>query len=153
MRVWNSLLNSFSRILYCSLCHNIDLTSCDNVHSFFHFFSWKYDVNITRIESRIKQNRSIFDFFVDFHGQVGDTNIDALLRQLQGMTDKLLVLDEKEVRSEEHRCIIISRIASCAVYSSWLSDNHLIPCSNDVYSSMTTSSRCTGSHVTSPNLI
>ena len=61
-------------------------------------YSWKYDVNITRIESRIKQNRSIFDFFVDFHGKVGDANIDALLMQLRSMTEnKILVLDEKEV--------------------------------------------------------
>ncbi len=62
--------------------------------------SWKYDVNITRIESRINTERpSKFDFFVDFHGQVGeDANVDALLAKLGGMTDRLLVLDEKEVR-------------------------------------------------------
>jgi hypothetical protein len=34
---------------------------------------------------------------VDFHGQVGDANVNALLNALKGMTDKLLVLDEKEV--------------------------------------------------------
>ena len=74
------------------------------IHIIFHLYiyslshSWKYDVNITRIESRIKQNRSIFDFFVDFHGKVGDANIDALLMQLRSMTEnKILVLDEKEV--------------------------------------------------------
>ena len=67
-------------------------------HHHHHCFSWKYDVNITRIESRIKQNRSIFDFFVDFQGRVGDANVDALLRELRSITDKLLVLDEKEVR-------------------------------------------------------
>ena len=66
----------------------------------FIILSWKYDVNITRIESRINTERpSKFDFFVDFHGQVGeDANVDALLAKLGGMTDRLLVLDEKEVR-------------------------------------------------------
>ena len=66
------------------------------------FHSWKYDVNITRIESRPvsvnEENRDKFDFFVDFRGSVGDRNVHALLQELKGMTDKLLVLDEKEVR-------------------------------------------------------
>ena len=58
-------------------------------------------MNITRIESRPvsvnEENRRKFDFFVDFHGSVGDGNVHALLQELKGMTDKLLVLDEKEV--------------------------------------------------------
>lgn len=72
--------------------------------------SWKYDVNISRIESRpVKADSSspnsrgsvasVFDFFVDFHGKVGDANVNALLGELKGMTDRLLVLDEKEVRA------------------------------------------------------
>jgi len=61
-------------------------------------YYWKYDVNITRIESRaVQSNSTKFDFFVDFHGKVGDPNVNALLSTLKGMTDKLLVLDEKEV--------------------------------------------------------
>lgn len=55
-------------------------------------------MNITRIESRpVQSNSAKFDFFVDFHGKVGDPNVNALLSALKGMTDKLLVLDEKEV--------------------------------------------------------
>eukprot|EP00956_Cyclotella_meneghiniana_P033006 scaffold92728_cov22-Cyclotella_meneghiniana.AAC.1 len=62
------------------------------------YLSWKYDVNITRIESRpCSKSNKTFDFFVDFHGQVGDANVNKLLNALKGMTDKLLVLDEKEV--------------------------------------------------------
>ena len=62
------------------------------------YISWKYDANITRIESRpVQSNSAKFDFFVDFYGRVGDTNVNALLQELKGMTDKLLVLDEKEV--------------------------------------------------------
>ena len=65
--------------------------------------SWKYDVNVTRIESRPVSSQDSggnarFDFFVDFYGRVGGTNVNALLNVLKGMTDKLLVLDEKEVR-------------------------------------------------------
>jgi len=63
--------------------------------------SWKYDVNITRIESRPvstnDESSLVFDFFVDFYGSLSDTNVNALLLELKGMTDKLLVLDEKEV--------------------------------------------------------
>jgi hypothetical protein len=57
-------------------------------------------VNITRIESR-PVTSSKFDFFVDFHGRVGDANVNALLGELKGMTDKLLVLDEKEVSDDD----------------------------------------------------
>jgi len=58
-------------------------------------------VNITRIESRpVSSNSSKFDFFVDFHGEVGDLNVNALLDTLKSMTGRLLVLDEKEVRVE-----------------------------------------------------
>ena len=64
--------------------------------------SWKYDVNVTRIESRPVSSQDSggnarFDFFVDFYGRVGDANVNSLLNVLKGMTDKLLVLDEKEV--------------------------------------------------------
>lgn len=38
-----------------------------------------------------------FDFFVDFHGQLADDNVEKLLLALKPMTDKLLILDEKEV--------------------------------------------------------
>ena len=61
-------------------------------------------MNITRIESRPVNNHNNnsnsqpkFDFFIDFHGKVGDPNINALLHSLQQFTTKLLVLDEKEV--------------------------------------------------------
>jgi hypothetical protein len=67
------------------------------LHDVLRFF-WKYDINITRIESRPCSQLDRFDFFVDLEGQVGDTNVDNLLSDLknfQGL-DKLLVLDKKE---------------------------------------------------------
>ena len=70
------------------------------LHDVLKYF-WKYDVNITRIESRphkeTSDSKTRFDFFVDFDGQVGESNVDKLLNALKSMTDKLLVLDEKEV--------------------------------------------------------
>jgi hypothetical protein len=112
--------------------------------------SWKYDVNITRIESRIDTERPTnFDFFVDFHGQVGDANVDALLGKLGGMTDRLLVLDEKEVRVRSRRPERNDDTASSwrpqrhapskSLFSSFRADAH--PCDPKRH-------RCTGSPVT-----
>jgi hypothetical protein len=71
-------------------------------HTIYNIHSWKYDVNITRIESRPVTSDGgggtpKFDFFIDFHGKVDDPNVNALLHSLQQYTTKLLVLDEKEV--------------------------------------------------------
>lgn len=66
------------------------------LHNALKYF-WKYDINVTRIESRPASLDGRFDFFVDFRGRLGDDRVDALLVELKGMTQKLLVLDEKEV--------------------------------------------------------
>jgi phenylalanine-4-hydroxylase len=71
------------------------------LHDVLRYF-WKHDVNVSRIESRpVKDDGSgkkRFDFFVDFDGQRGNANVEELLASLQPMTDKLLILDEKEVQ-------------------------------------------------------
>lgn len=57
---------------------------------------WKYDVNVTRIESRPSQLGK-FDFFVDLEGSLGDDNVDMLLASLKTFgVQKMLILDEKE---------------------------------------------------------
>lgn len=65
-------------------------------------YFWKYDVNVTRIESRPVKDDTLgqkrFDFFVDFHGQRGDVGVEMLLDSLKPMTNKLLIVDEKEVQ-------------------------------------------------------
>lgn len=70
------------------------------LHDVLRFF-WKHDVNICRIESRpVKVSSSgqrRFDFFVDLEGSVADKNVSRLLEDLQPMTAKLLILDEKKV--------------------------------------------------------
>jgi hypothetical protein len=75
------------------------------LHDVLKYF-WKYDVNNTRIESRPSKETSDketntvtrrFDFFVDLDGQRDDPSIQKLLQDLRPMTNRLLVLDEKEV--------------------------------------------------------
>ena len=70
------------------------------LHDVLRYF-WKNDINVSRIESRPVKDGAMggkrFDFFVDFDGQKGDTNVERLLDSLKPMTDKLLILDEKEV--------------------------------------------------------
>ena len=86
------------------LCKILKHSSSSNT-----ILSWKYSVNITRIESRpVSSTNGIakFDFFVDFHGKVGDVKVDSLLQELKRMTDKLLVLGEKEV--SHVACVIVT---------------------------------------------
>ena len=66
------------------------------LHDVLRYF-WKYDINITRIESR-PATLGAFDFFVDFEGRVGVGNVDTLLDDLNRFqdVDKLLLLDMKE---------------------------------------------------------
>ena len=71
------------------------------LHDVLRYF-WKYDINVTRIESRPmkpgddgKQQR--FDFFLDFDGDSSDPNVRHLLDALEPMSNKLLILDSKEV--------------------------------------------------------
>ena len=67
------------------------------LHNVLRFF-WKYDVNVTRIESRPSKFGK-FDFFVDLEGTIGDENVDRLLRSLKGDSvgiRKILILDEKQ---------------------------------------------------------
>jgi phenylalanine-4-hydroxylase len=71
---------------------------------------WKYEINMTRIESRpakassgsLDSGAPKFDFFVDFDGQVGDSNVDKLLESVKRITSKTLVLDEKQVHWFPH---------------------------------------------------
>ncbi len=75
------------------------------LHDVLKYF-WKYDLNVSRIESRpVYKNRSpwnkddgaVFDFYIDFDGTLNDPAAQKLLRDLAPMTEKLLVLDEKDV--------------------------------------------------------
>jgi prephenate dehydratase len=66
------------------------------LHNILRYF-WKHDVNVCRIESRPAKGGK-FDFFVDFDGQRGEENVEKLLADILPMTEKLLILDEKEVR-------------------------------------------------------
>lgn len=71
------------------------------LHDVLKYF-WKYDINVSRIESRPAtpndRGQRRFDFFVDFEGGVGEANVDALLAVLREKSEKFLILDEKEVQ-------------------------------------------------------
>jgi phenylalanine-4-hydroxylase len=71
------------------------------LHDVLKYF-WKYDINVSRIESRPaipdEMGRRRFDFFVDFEGGVGEANVDSLLAVLREKSEKFLILDEKEVQ-------------------------------------------------------
>ena len=65
------------------------------LHNVLRYF-WKYNINVSRIESRPVEGQK-FDFFVDFDGKRDEENVEQLLMELRPMTEKLLILDEKEV--------------------------------------------------------
>jgi hypothetical protein len=72
------------------------------LHDVLKYF-WKYDVNVCRIESRPVQSgrwggkHQKFDFYVDFDGSLEEKNVAKLLEALGPLTEKLIVLDERDV--------------------------------------------------------
>jgi hypothetical protein len=81
------------------------------LHDVLKYF-WKYDINVSRIESRPvlqqssnsswksaggSKNKPTFDFYMDFDGSLEDPKVQRLMHDLDPLTDKLLVLDEKDV--------------------------------------------------------
>jgi phenylalanine-4-hydroxylase len=71
------------------------------LHDILRFF-WKYDINITRIESRPSKQNALnqprFDFYVDFESNSkDDVNVQKLMAALETKTTKVLILDEKDV--------------------------------------------------------
>ena len=69
------------------------------LHETLRYF-WKYDINITRIESRPskkKHREDKFDIYIDFDGSRGEGNVDRLLYSLHDKMHNILVLDKKEV--------------------------------------------------------
>jgi phenylalanine-4-hydroxylase len=74
-------------------------------------FFWKYDINLTHIESR-PASGSRFDFFVDCEGRRGDDNIDRLLADLEQHALKLLILDERVVPWFPRHVAELDRIAN-----------------------------------------
>ena len=66
------------------------------LHDVLKYF-WKYDVNISRIESRPKAGGEKFDFFIDCDGSCSDPHLQQLLAALREVAHTLLILDEREV--------------------------------------------------------
>ena len=56
----------------------------------------RHEVNLTHIESRPARGGT-FDFYVDCEGVRGDGKVEAVIRQLEAIAVKLLVLDHRQV--------------------------------------------------------
>lgn len=67
-----------------------------SLHDLLNYF-WKYDINLTRIESRPSKSLSGFNLFIDFDGKVGDWKTDKLLDVVRSKCKNVMILDEKEV--------------------------------------------------------
>ena len=80
---------------------------------------WKYDVNLTRIESRPNPEYNnhkvdlyvVFEGKLDGHGSKNSANISKLLHDLKSMTNKLLILDDKKVDWFPHHISELDLIA------------------------------------------
>jgi hypothetical protein len=70
------------------------------LHEVLKYF-WKYDINVSRIESRPfnsgRWGKPKFDFYMDFDGSLEDSNVQKLFDDLSPLVGKLLVLDDKDV--------------------------------------------------------
>lgn len=106
----NRLLSTLSNLPKSSLTMEI-MDEPGALHEVLRYF-WKYDVNITRIESRpTKRDTSTFEFFVDFYGKQGDRPVDLLLENLKRKTIKLFILGEREVPFFPRQIADLDRIA------------------------------------------
>jgi phenylalanine-4-hydroxylase len=61
-------------------------------------FFWKHEVNMTRIESRPnKLKKDLVEFYVDFYGTRDDSNVNALLAELNAHCVSVRVEEPKKV--------------------------------------------------------
>lgn len=99
---------------------------------------WKFDINICRIESRPAVTKGLqrrFDFYVDLEGSASDANFEQLVEALSPVTDKLLILDEKQVswfpRHVSELDLVANRVLDAGAYA----DHH--PVVHDVCKELT----------------
>lgn len=67
-----------------------------SLHELLRYF-WKYDVNLTRVESRPSKGEGLFEIYLDFHGKIGDKPVDMLMSEVRKQAVNILLLDEREV--------------------------------------------------------
>jgi phenylalanine-4-hydroxylase len=84
-----------------------------SLHDILKYF-WKYDINLTHIESRPspKKDSNGFNIYIDFHGHIGERNTDALMNDLKSRCKNMLVLDEREVPWFPHHISELDKIAT-----------------------------------------
>lgn len=82
------------------------------LHEILRYF-WKYEINLTHIESRpTTKNNEGFNIYIDFHGHLGESKTDKLMRELRARCKNMLVLDEREVPWFPRHVSDLDRIAT-----------------------------------------
>ena len=93
-----------------------------SLHNLLRYF-WKYDVNLTRIESRPSKRAGAFEIYMDFHGQIGEKPTDSVLDQVRKQAIELLILDEREVpwfpKHINDLDVVANRVLVCLRLATW----------------------------------
>jgi phenylalanine-4-hydroxylase len=82
-----------------------------SLHDILRYF-WKYDLNLTRIESRPARDDGSFHMHIDFEGRTGDPNVDKMLSKLNEHANNILILDDKEVPWFPHHVSELDKFAN-----------------------------------------
>lgn len=85
-----------------------------SLHDILRYF-WKYDVNLTRIESRPSRSDGSFMMYIDFEGRTGDKMVDNLLEKIRNQCNNVLVLDNKEVPWFPHHASELDKFANATL--------------------------------------
>ena len=105
----------------------MELMDCVGILQDVMKYFWKYDINVSRIESRPVQaqthygaamnvgHHAKFNFYMDFDGSLEDDNVKKLLQDLGPLTDKLLLLDEKDVHWFPRHISELDLILNCTL--------------------------------------
>lgn len=94
-------MDRFVHISYCFFNFRLITTLSrpiqGSLYELLRFF-WKYDIDLTHIESRpCPKGSDGFHIYIDFEGSIGDEGTDKLMNDLRKKCRNMLILDQKEV--------------------------------------------------------
>ena len=87
---------------------------CGSLHDILRYF-WKYDLNLTRIESRPARDDGSFMMHIDFEGRTGDPMVDKMLTKIREHSKNVLVLDDKVVPWFPHHVSELDKFANATL--------------------------------------
>lgn len=85
-----------------------------SLHDILRYF-WKYDLNMTRIESRPSTSDGSFYMYIDFEGRSGDPKVDLMLAKIKQRSNNLLILDDKKVPWFPHHVSELDKFANATL--------------------------------------